>query len=407
MTTATQTLRSDARVIGLVGLGHGTSHFFQLLLAPLFPWLKDAFGLSYAELGLLMTMFFVVSGIGQALAGFVVDRVGALPILLGGLTLSCASALGLAFSNSYAMLMLFSALAGLGNAVFHPADFTLLNRRVSTHRLGHAFSAHGLSGALGWAAAPIFLAGLATLFNWRVALLAAAALAFIVLAILFTWRDLLDPQEVSDSVVQPAKRNDAESALGFMRLRAVWMCFAFFFISALSFGGIQSFAPASLRDLYAVPFTFATACITAYMLASAGGLVVGGFAAARTRYHDRVIAVAFTISASSALLVAAGSVPTWLVMPLLAVIGFGAGLAGPSRDLLVRAAAPQNATGRVYGVVYSGLDVGLAVAPPIYGAVMDARHPGWVFILIGIFQIAALLAAVGVGERSVRAAQTA
>jgi len=332
MTTATQTLRSDARVIGLVGLGHGTSHFFQLLLAPLFPWLKEAFGLSYAELGLLMTMFFFVSGIGQALAGFVVDRVGALPVLLGGLTLSCASALGLASSNSYAMLMLFSALAGLGNAVFHPADFTLLNRQVSAHRLGHAFGAHGLSGALGWATAPIFLAGLATLFNWRVALLAAAAVAFVVLAILFTWRDLLDPREVADSVVQPAKRSAAESALGFMRLRAVWMCFAFFFISALSFGGIQSFAPASLRDLYAVPFAFATACISAYMLASAGGLIVGGFAAARTRYHDRVIAVAFTISASSALLVAAGSVPTWLVMPLLAVIGFGAGLAGPSRD---------------------------------------------------------------------------
>lgn len=405
MTAATQTLRSDAQVIGLIGLGHGTSHFFQLILAPLFPWLKEAFGLSYAELGLLMTMFFVVSGIGQALAGFVVDRVGALPVLLGGLSLSCVSALGLASSDSYATLMLFSALAGLGNSVFHPADFTLLNHRVSTHRLGHAFSLHGLSGALGWAAAPIFLAGLATLFDWRVALLAASVLAFIVLAILFVSRDLLDPREVSNSIVQPAKHSDTESALGFLRLRAVWMCYAFFFISSLSFGGIQSFAPASLRDLYALPFTFATACITAYMLASAGGLIVGGFAAARTHYHDRVIAVAFTVSASSALLVATGSVPVWLVMPLLAVIGFGAGLAGPSRDLLVRAAAPSNSTGRVYGVVYSGMDVGLAIAPPLYGAVMDAGHPGSVFILIGAFQLAALLAAVGVGERVVRAAQ--
>jgi FSR family fosmidomycin resistance protein-like MFS transporter len=405
MTAATQTLRSDAQVIGLIGLGHGTSHFFQLILAPLFPWLKEAFGLSYAELGLLMTMFFVVSGIGQALAGFVVDRVGALPVLLGGLSLSCVSALGLASSDSYATLMLFSALAGLGNSVFHPADFTLLNHRVSTHRLGHAFSLHGLSGALGWAAAPIFLAGLATLFDWRVALLAASVLAFIVLAILFVSRDLLDPREVSNSIVQPAKHSDTESALGFLRLRAVWMCYAFFFISSLSFGGIQSFAPASLRDLYALPFTFATACITAYMLASAGGLIVGGFAAARTHYHDRVIAVAFTVSASSALLVATGSVPVWLVMPLLAVIGFGAGLAGPSRDLLVRAAAPRNSTGRVYGVVYSGMDVGLAIAPPLYGAVMDAGHPGSVFILIGAFQFAALLAAVGVGERVVRAAQ--
>ena len=407
MTSGTQTLRNDAKVIGLVGLGHGTSHFFHLLLAPLFPWLKDAFGLSYAELGLLMTMFFVVSGAGQALAGFVVDRIGALPVLLGGIALLGIAALGLASSNSYTVLMLFSALAGLGNAVFHPADFTVLNRRVTTRRLGHAFSVHGLSGALGWAAAPVFLAGLATLFHWRIALLAAAALAFVVLAVLFVWRELLDPGELSASVAQPSSRADSDGSLTFLRQPAVWMCFVFFLISALSFGGIQSFAPAALRDLYSVPFTFATACITAYMLASAAGLIAGGFAAARTQYHDRVIAVAFTISGGTAALVAFGALPGWTAMPMLAVVGFGAGLAGPSRDLLVRAAAPRGATGRVYGVVYSGLDIGLAISPPIFGALMDTSHPGWVFVLIGLFQFIALAAAVGVGERSVRATQPA
>lgn len=407
MTSGTQTLRDDAKVIGLVGLGHGTSHFFHLLLAPLFPWLKDAFGLSYAELGLLMTVFFIISGAGQALAGFVVDRIGALPVLLGGLALLGLAALGLASSNSYPVLMLFSALAGLGNSVFHPADFTVLNRRVTTQRLGHAFSVHGLSGALGWAAAPVFLAGLATLFHWRIALLAAAALAFAVLAVLFVWRELLDPGELSASVAQSPDRAEANGSLAFLRQPAVWMCFVFFLISALSFGGIQSFAPAALRDLYSVPFTFATACITAYMLASAAGLIAGGFAAARTQYHDRVIAVAFTISGGTAALVALGTMPGWMAMPMLAVVGFGAGLAGPSRDLLVRAATPRGATGRVYGVVYSGLDIGLAISPPIFGALMDTSHPGWVFILIGTFQFIALAAAVGVGERSVRATQPA
>ncbi len=407
MISATQALRADAKIIGLVGLGHGTSHFFHLLLAPLFPWLKDAFGLSYAELGLLMTVFFIVSGVGQAAAGFVVDRIGALPVLLGGLALLCISALGLAASNSYIALMLFAAVAGAGNSVFHPADFTLLNRRVSTSRLGHAFSVHGLSGALGWAAAPIFLAGIATLSSWRVALLAAAALAFVVLAVLFLCRDLLDPGEVSESVARSRTGGSIGGSLQFLRLHAVWMCFAFFFVASLSFGGIQSFAPAALRDLYAVPFTFATACITAYMLASAGGLLVGGFAAARTQYHDRVIAVALAVAGSAALLVALGSMPGWMMMPMLAVIGFGAGLAGPSRDLLVRAAAPSNATGRVYGVVYSGMDIGLAIAPPIFGALMDASHPAWVFVLMGLFQFAAIVTAVGVGERALRTAQPA
>ena len=402
MTTAALTFRRDAQVIGLVGLAHGTSHFFHLILAPLFPWLKDAFALSYAELGLLMSVFFIVSGTGQALAGFIVDRVGALPVLLSGIGLLALAALGLSVSNNYPMLLAFAALAGLGNSVFHPADFTLLNRRVSQPRLGHAFSVHGLSGTLGWAAAPVFLAGLASLFHWRIALLAAAGLAFAVLVFLATMRHLLDPKEVSDSVVHAPKPAGRGAALGFLRSPAVWLCFSFFLISSMSFGGIQSFAPAALRDLYAMPFTFATACITAYMLASAAGLIAGGFIAAKTNYHDRVIAVAFSISGLLAVLVASATLSGWMMMPLLGLIGFGAGIAGPSRDLLVRAASPKGATGRVYGVVYSGLDIGLSISPLMFGALMDSSHPGWVFVLIGVFQVGALLTAVGVGEKAAR-----
>jgi MFS family permease len=404
MTAAAAPLRRDAQVIGLVGLAHGTSHFYHLLLAPLFPWLKDAFGLSYAELGLLMSAFFIVSGTGQALAGFVVDRFGALPVLLTGILLLGIAALGLAASPNYVSLLFFAGVSGLGNSVFHPADFTMLNRRVSSSRLGHAFSVHGLAGTLGWAAAPVFMAGLATLFSWQVALLAASSVAFVVLAVLIAFRDVLNPREVADSV--QARRRQTGAALSFLRLPAVWMCFAFFFVSALSFGGIQSFAPSALRDLYSVPFTFATGCITAYMLASAAGLVAGGFIATRTMNHDRVIAAAFAASGLLAVLVATGALPVWTLMIVLGGIGFGAGIAGPSRDLLVRAASPRNATGRVYGVVYSGLDIGLSLGPLIFGALMDARHPGWVFIMIGVFQVLALAKAVGVGTQSLRTAAT-
>jgi MFS family permease len=399
MQTAQAVFRRDAQVIGLVGLAHGTSHFYHLALAPLFPWLKDAFALSYAELGLLMTVFFIVSGTGQALAGFVVDRFGALPVLLSGIALLGLSAVGLAASQNYPMLLFFAGVSGLGNSVFHPADFTLLNRRVTTPRLGHAFSAHGLAGAIGWAVAPVFMAGLATLFNWQVALFAASSIALVVLALLLGFRELLDPREVAQSVARPGHAQSHAGILGFMRVPAVWMCFVFFLISALSFGGIQSFAPSALRDLYAVPFTFATGCITAYMLASAAGLVAGGFIAVRTSNHDRVIAVAFAASGLLAVLVATAALPVWLLVLVMGGVGFGAGIAGPSRDLLVRAAAPRNATGRVYGVVYSGLDIGLSVAPLFFGALMDASHPGWVFVMIGVFQIAALAAAIGVGER--------
>ena len=403
MTTATTpTLRQDAHVIGLVGVAHGISHFFHLILASLFPWLKDAFSLSYAELGLLMTAFFVISGIGQALAGFVVDRVGARAVLFFGVACLGVSALALALSQNYAMLLAGSMLAGLGNSVFHPADYTLLNKRVSAARLGHAFSVHGITGNLGWAAAPIFLTTIAGLSSWRMALFAAALLPLAVLTLLFVYRDLLRTDELHAAVTS-AKADAAQgSTLAFMRVPAVWMCFAFFFITALALGGIQSFSTASLRALYGMSLAWATTGYTAYMLASAGGMLVGGFLAAMTKHHDRTIGLAYAASGLFALVIATGAVSPVVAVVLMGAVGFGAGIAGPSRDLLIRAAAPKNATGRVYGVVYSGLDVGLATGPLLFGALMDAHHPSWVFVCIGVFQAMAILTALGVGANTAR-----
>lgn len=402
-TSAAPSLRQDAQVIGLVGVAHGVSHFFHLLLAPLFPWLKDAFALSYAELGLLMTVFFVVSASGQAVAGFVVDRVGARAVLFSGVGLLGVSALLLSQAQNYPMLLAGAMLAGLGNSVFHPADFTLLNKRVSAPRLGHAFSAHGLSGNLGWAAAPVFMTAMAGLFDWRTALFLASVIPFTVLVILFAYRDLLRTDEL-ESTVGSAQKAAAGGGnmLGFLKVPAVWMCFAFFFITAMAFGGIQSFSASSLRQLYGMSLTSATAAYTAYMLASAAGMVWGGFLATKATRHDRTIALAFTASGLLALLVATAVVPPLMAVVLMGAIGFGAGVAGPSRDLLIRSAAPKNATGRVYGVVYSGLDIGLSVGPLLFGALMDADHPAWVFIGIGLFQCMAILTAVGVGSRTAR-----
>lgn len=404
-TMTASTLRQDARVISLVGIAHGTSHFFHLILAPLFPWLKDAFNLSYAELGLLMTVFFVVSGTGQALAGFIVDRVGARNVLFSGIGLLGLSALVLSTAQNYPMLLAGSMLAGLGNSVFHPADFTLLNRRVSQGRLGHAFSVHGISGNLGWAAAPAFLATIAGIAGWRTALLSAAFLPFGVLLLLAVHRDALRTDDLHAALATSKQAVPAAgNALAFMRLPEVWMCFAFFFITALALAGIQSFSSSSLRALYGMSLAWATTGYTAFMLASAVGMVWGGFLASKTMRHDRTIARAFTFAGMLALVVATGIVPAWMAVVLMGGIGFGAGVAGPSRDLLIRAAAPRNATGRVYGVVYSGLDIGLATGPLLFGALMDASHPSWVFILIGCFQTMALLTAIGVGSNTARRA---
>jgi len=395
---AAPTARQDATLIGLVGLAHSISHFSQLLLAPLFPWLKDAFGVSFTELGLLMSIFFVVSCAVQALSGFAVDRFGPRPVLFLGLGLLGLAAFGFAASQSYWMLAAFSVLAGIGNGVFHPVDYTLLNRKVSPARLGHAFSVHGITGSLGWALAPAMLVPLTLAFSWRVALVCAGTLAFVVLLVLWLNRASLSLE------LDARKKHDAptgastpiEGSFDFLKIPAVWMCFGFFFFYAVALSGVQAFAPESARQLHNVPVNLVGVCLTIYMVCSACGMVAGGFLVSDPARCERIIGAGFGTAALVALLIGYVGIPALAVPVLFGVMGFGAGIAGPSRDLIVKRASPPNATGRVYGVVYSGLDIGQAIAPLLFGTLMDHRHPAEVWLGIALVQTVLIVNAFNV-----------
>jgi MFS transporter, FSR family, fosmidomycin resistance protein len=397
LTTAAAPARKDATLIGLVGIAHLISHFSQLLLAPLFPWLKDEFSASYAELGLLMSIFFVVSCVVQALSGFVVDRFGPRPVLFAGLALLGAAGFGYATSHSYLMLAACSVVAGIGNGVFHPVDYTLLNRKVHPSRLGHAFSAHGITGSLGWALAPAVLVPLTLAYGWRVALACAGALTFAVMLLLWLHRehlalDMTAPKKLDTAGALPP----AEGSLEFLKIPAVWMCFAFFFLFAMSLSGVQAFAPEAARLLHNVPVSAAAACLTVYMVCSAAGMLTGGFLVSDPTRCERIIGAGFGVAATVALAIGFVDVPAAAVPLLFGVMGFGAGIAGPSRDLIVKRASPPNATGRVYGVVYSGLDIGQAVAPLLFGTLMDLHHPAQVWLGIAVVQAVLIVSAFNV-----------
>ncbi len=380
----------DLRTMSLVGLAHGTSHFFHMLLPPLFPVFKEAFGLSYAELGLLVTLFFAISGIGQALAGFLVDRIGARPVLFAALACFVAAATSGALAQGYGGLLLAAALAGLGNAPFHPVDFTILNHRVSQQRLGHAFALHGISGNLGWAIAPMVLLGVSgATGSWRWALAACALWALAVLALMLWQRDAVDDRA---TLRGSAGRNAAagEPALAFLRLPSVWLCFSFFFFSTCALTAILTFAGPALQRMYALPLASTSFVVTGYMLCGIAGLLLGGFLAARAVRLERLIGACLAGSALLLAWVGSGWLPGGLAIGVAALAGLGTGLAGPSRDMLIKRASPPGATGRVYGTVYSGLDLGFALAAPVFGAVLDGGNPG------GVFFGAALALALGV-----------
>jgi len=400
-TSPAASLRHDATVISLVGFAHGTSHFFHFVMPPLFPWLMRDFGLSFTQVGAAMTVFFVVSGIGQAVAGFVVDRIGALRVLCGGVALLAFAALALASAQNYAMLLAAAGIAGLGNSVFHPADFTLLNRRVSTTRLGHAFSVHGLSGSLGWAAAPVFVIAIAETAGWRAACIGASIVGFFALAFLFFNRRLLEVETAGQAAEPPRRRG---GSFAFLAVGVVWMCFFFFLLGVMAFGALQNFAPPILERTYGISLGVATSGLTAYLLGSAAGIAAGGFFASHGQHQDRLVAFALTAAALCAVALASGGVPSYSIVALMGMMGVGVGFSGPSRDILVRRAATSTfgpgAYGRVYGFVYSGIDVGLAFAPIVFGPLMDAGRYTNVLWGVAILQTLAIGAALTVGSQS-------
>jgi MFS family permease len=393
-------LRHDATVISLVGFAHGTSHFFHFMIPPLFPWLMAEFGLSFTQVGLAMTVFFVVSGVGQALAGFAVDRFGALRVLTGGIVLLSASGLVLASAQSFGMLLGAAMVAGLGNSVFHPADFTLLNRRVSTPRLGHAFSVHGLSGNLGWAASPVLMVAVAGTWGWRASGIAASIVGVCALAFLLANRRML-----ADAPLAVVEGKQAKGGtFGFLGVPVVWMCFVFFFFTVMAFGILQNFAVPIFERDYGVSLALATSGLTAYLLGAAAGTGTGGFFASQGNTQERNVAIALSVAALCAVALATGSAPTWGIIVLMGIMGFGAGFSGPSRDMLVRRAATstfgQAAFGRIYGFVYSGIDVGLACAPLAFGPLMDAGRYSHVLWGVAALQTLAIATALTVGSKS-------
>ena len=377
-------MRNDATVIGLISFAHGMSHFYQLLLAPLFPFIKEELGVSYAALGFLVALFYALSALLQPLAGFVVDRYGARRVLLGGVAFFVAGIAVQAFAANYAMLALGAALGGIGNSVFHPADFAILNARVSTARLGYAFSAHGVVGYLGYAVAPVFSVSIGAAFGWQAALLAGAVLGIGLLVLLLANSKHL-------AIETRPRKSSIRSDARVLFATPVVLCFVYFMVFAAGLAGLQSFGVSALVEQYRVAATVASSALTAYLVSAALGILAGGFVAARATRHDFVAAAGMGINAAAILVIAMQLVPGAGIAAALAVAGFASGIVAPSRDLIVRASTPPGAAGRVFGFVYSGLDVGSLATPVFYGWMLDHGLPHAVFYTVFGFTFAAML----------------
>jgi MFS transporter, FSR family, fosmidomycin resistance protein len=393
-------LKRDLKVTTIVTGAHTTDHFLQLVLPPLFPLLKVTYGVSYTDLGLLMALFYVASGLCQTPAGFLVDRFGARRVLVGGLaTLSCAIIL-IGIVPTFTLMFPLMVIAGVGNSVFHPADYSLMTASVSKHYLARAYGVHTFGGNLGWALAPMIILGLSALVGWRTALAFAGLFGLLIATFVFVSGGVfLEESELlrrKGGSRGPMLKGD----IVLLFSTPILLCFVYFALLSVALVGIQTFLPATLHALRGTSLTAAGVALTAYLAGSASGILAGGFAADRTRAHERVVALG--LASAAALLLAVGSIPFpdfWLAAALAAA-GFAAGFTMPSRDMLARGATPSGATGKVFGFIYSGLDLGSAITPIILGLLLDRRMPLYVFVVSAAALALAIVTTFGIKRTS-------
>lgn len=379
MTTAASTLRTDATIVGQVCIAHLMSHFYALVVPPIFFLLTKEFDVGYAAMGLATSMFYVSSGLLQTPAGFAVDRLGGKTVLVGGLTVVSAGTLLIGLAPSYPLLLAAFMIAGAGNSVFHPADMAILNSRIAPSRLGYAFSLHAVSGNLGWVVAPLFSVALGTAFGWRAAMIAAGAIG-LAIALVLAFQPALRSEAHA-----PASRGQGKAGmrgdLGLLLSVPVLTCFFFFVFSSVTTVCLQTFSIPAMVGLYGVAVTVATGALTGYLLGAVVGTLAGGFVASRVRRHDAAAITGVLIAMLFVLALAGGTLPLSMLALTMAVAGFFVGSVNPSRDIVIRDVTPPHARGKVYGFVYSGIDLGSSVGPPLVGWLVDTGRPQLVFMV--------------------------
>lgn len=383
---APQQGKADSALRTLTGIStaHWVSHFHLLVLPMLFPFLKGQLGVGYIELGFALTVSAVVSGLTQAPTGYLVDHFGARKILLGGLTLGGLALIMLGLHLSYASLIACAVLLGLANSVYHPADYAILAEHMDEARMGRAFSVHTFAGYFGGAVAPAIVAALITVSGGVGALLASGAIGVLVAL-------LLVAMNIPDAGTHKTRPGNANLPKQTVITPALITLTALFMLLSLSVAGINNFGVVALMSGYGATYSIANVALTAFLGSSAAGVLAGGLLADHTERHGYVAAACFAANAAIVLLIALVTLPGWALTATMATAGFLSGVIAPSRDMLVRNAAPPGAAGRAFGIVSTGFNLGGIVSPLLFGWIMDQSAPHWVFGASVIFMVATVV----------------
>jgi MFS transporter, FSR family, fosmidomycin resistance protein len=380
---------SYVRLVGVVSAAHFVSHYYIILLAPLLPFVHADYGVSYTEIGLAFAAFNIVSAVGQTPAGFLVDRIGARALLVAGLLTGAVAFTVAGLVDSFWVMIAMFAVAGVGNTVYHPANYALLSQHVPSDRIGQAFSVHTFAGMLGSAVAPASLLVMQAQWGWRGAFIGAATLGVAVAAVVLATRD--------SSAIRPkatSARAGSDNATAGWRLLVsapILLNLIFFALLAIVSSGLYNYSVVALGALYGTPVTTANAALSGNLLLTAIGVLMGGLLVGRTTRHGLVATIGLAGMAILTLLIAEIDFGALALIALMSLIGLFSGVIMPSRDMIVRDVTPPGSFGKVFGFVTTGFNIGGIVSPLIFGAIMDHGSPRLVFLAVAAFTLVAIL----------------
>lgn len=401
----------DAKVIALVAIAHFTSHVHIMLLPPIFGQVKDAFGVSYIEVGLALTAFNVASALLQTPAGFLVDRIGPRLMLTGGLLLGAVAIAAAAVLPGYWLFVIAYGLLGLANTVYHPADYAILSATIDSKKIGKAFSIHTFAGYLGSGVTPAMVLACAALWDWHGAFLFAAGLSFAVALLIMVAGSVLPrtidrPRAAAPGPALGSVEHDTKVGLELLLSAPILRNLLFFFCLAMANGGIQTFSVVGLGAIHGTPGSVANVGLSGFLLFSAAGVLLGGIIADRTPHHERVAAIGFACTSTMAILMAWVNMPAVVLITVMSVGGLLNGIIQPSRDMMVRAVTPIGSFGKVFGFVSTGFNLGGMTSPLLYGWLMDRHEPRAIFMIVVGFILLALVTAITRAKPQAKAAWT-
>ena len=380
---------SYVRLVGVVSAAHFVSHYYIILLAPLMPFVRAEYGVSYTEIGLAFAAFNIVSAVGQTPAGFLVDRIGARALLVAGLLTGAGAFIIAGLVDSFWVMVAMFAVAGVGNTVYHPADYALLSQHVPSDRIGQAFSVHTFAGMLGSAVAPVTLLIMQSQWGWRGAFIGAGALGFAMAAVLLAIR-IHSPLQVNTARAHSGSHNGA-TGWRLLFSAPILLNLVFFALLAMISSGLYNYSVVALGALYGTPVTTANAALSGNLLLSAIGVLIGGLLVGRTTRHAMVATIGLAVMALFTLLIAEIDLGTLALITVMSLIGLFSGVIMPSRDMIVREITPPGSFGKVFGFVTTGFNIGGIVSPLIFGAIMDHGSPRLVFLVVAALCLVAVL----------------